>query len=88
MDVRAKKECWGVLSSYLSQRIDSDSQENVEQSVVAEECEEDEVPGVNEASASATLRLDTKVHHLVPILTSQNLKEKGYTCTKNDVFRQ
>ena len=85
MDVRANKgikSVEGSCSSYLSQRIDSDSQENVEQSVVAEECEEDEVPGVNESSASATLRLDTKVHHLVPILTGQNLKKKGYTCTK------
>ena len=83
MDVRASKGMKSVEESYyLSQRIDSDSQENVEQSVIAEECEEDEVPRVNESSASATLGLDTKVHHLVPILTSQNLKKKGFTCTK------
>lgn len=60
---------------YLSERVDSDSQENVEQCVVAKQGEEDEVARVDEAGASATLRLDAQVHDLVPILTSQDLKQ-------------
>lgn len=48
--------------------VDGDSQEDVQQGVVAEEHQHDEVERMGHA-----LRLDTLVHHLVPVFSSQDL---------------
>jgi len=60
----------------LAQAVHSDGQEDVEQRVVAEHGQKDEVEGVDEALARASLRLDAVVHHLVPILASEDLHDK------------
>ncbi len=44
------------------------------QSVVAKHGEKDEVEGVDETVSRTALWLDTHVHHLIPILTRQNLE--------------
>ena len=45
----------------LAKRVDGDGQEDVEQGVVAEEGQEDEVEGVDEAGASSSLGLDALI---------------------------
>ena len=61
----------------VRQVVDGDGQEYVEQGVVAEECEDDEIEGVDHSGAMAALRLDALVHHLVPVFAGQNLFDKN-----------
>ncbi len=60
------------LSSH--QVVDSNGQEDVEQGVVPEERENDEIQRVDVARPVAALGLDALIHHLVPVLTGQDLK--------------
>ena len=45
------------------------------QGVVTKHGEKDEVKGVDEALPGSTLRLDSHVHHFVPIFTGKNLEK-------------
>ena len=70
----------------LVQRVTSDGQEYVEESIVAAECQHDKVETVNRATIStATFGINGCVHDLVPIFTRQNLKKKS---SHNIVTRQ
>lgn len=54
--------------------VNGDGEEDVEESVVAEEGEDNEVERVDHAVADPPLGHDPVVHHLVPVLTSQDLE--------------
>lgn len=53
----------------VSQVVDSDSKEHVQQRVVSKQHEDDKVQRVDHAPLDAALRLDAIVHHFVPIFT-------------------
>ncbi len=58
------------------QVVDGNGQEDVQQCVVAEQYQNDEVHRVDHAAlVDAALRLDRLVHHLVPVLAGENLKD-------------
>ena len=58
----------------LVERVAGDGQEDVEQGVISAQGQQHEVQGVDHPAAlAAALRVDGRVHHLVPILSSQNL---------------
>ena len=79
--------CWVYFYLLLSgsqllgigQVVDSDGQENVEQSVIAKESENDKVQRVNHARAMSALRLDPLVHDFVPVFAGEHLEhgQKG-----------
>ena len=83
---RQGEECVGkifLLSFYLSessslvQRVTSDGQEDIEESVVPTQCQHDKVQGVHQSALSrSALRVDGVVHDLVPVLPSQNLSRQ------------
>ena len=53
--------------------VDGDGEEDVEQSVVAENDEHKEVDGVDEAPVSTAFRSNRVVHYDIPIFIGQNL---------------
>lgn len=60
----------------ISQVVDSDGQEDVEEDVVTTDEQNDEVDAGDDANAlDSAESLDAIVHHHVPILTSEDLNE-------------
>lgn len=67
---------WSFTHLGIGQIVNGDSQEHIEQRVVAKQHKDDEVETVDHALLGASLRSDPVVHHLVPILSREDLQNK------------